>query len=44
VIIDRGRLITHQPMADLLAQAHGSSLEDVYLNLTNPDTSPEDPS
>jgi ABC-2 type transport system ATP-binding protein len=34
VIIAHGRLVTHQPMADLLAQARGSSLEDVYLTLT----------
>ena len=33
-IIARGRLITHQPMADLLAQAGDASLEDVYLQLT----------
>ena len=44
VIIDHGRLVTHQSMADLLARAHGSSLEDVYLALTSPDSSPEDPS
>jgi ABC-2 type transport system ATP-binding protein len=42
VIIDHGRLATHQPMADLLAQAHGGSLEDVYLNLTSPYSLPED--
>jgi ABC-2 type transport system ATP-binding protein len=33
-IIARGRLITHQPMAELLAHAGGASLEDVYLQLT----------
>jgi ABC-2 type transport system ATP-binding protein len=44
VIIDHGRLVTHQSMADLLDQAHSSSLEDVYLNLTSPDSSPRDPS
>ena len=44
VIIDRGRLVTHQSMADLLARAQGRSLEDVYLTLTGPDPSPEDPS
>ena len=42
VIIDRGRLVTHQSMADLLARAQGRSLEDVYLTLTGPDPSPED--
>ena len=42
VIIDNGRLATHQPMADLLAQAHGGSLEDVYLNLTSPYSLPGD--
>ena len=44
VIIDHGQLVTHQPMADLLARAQGSSLEDVYLTLTSPGPSPEDPS
>ena len=44
VIIDHGRLVTHQPMADLLARAQGSSLEDVYLALTTPGPAPEDPS
>ena len=34
VIIAHGRLVTHQPMADLLGQARESSLEDVYLALT----------
>ena len=34
MIIARGRLVTHQPMADLLEQARESSLEDVYLSLT----------
>ena len=34
VVIAHGRLITHQPMADLLGQARESSLEDVYLALT----------
>ena len=34
VIIANGRLVTHQPMADLLEQAGESSLEDVYLALT----------
>ncbi|MGA8045970.1 MAG: ATP-binding cassette domain-containing protein [Dermatophilaceae bacterium] len=38
VIIAHGRLVTHQPMADLLAQARGSSLEDVYLALTTSHT------
>lgn len=44
VIIDHGRLVTHQSMSDLLARAHGRSLEDVYLTLTLPDSTPEDPS
>jgi len=35
-VIDHGRLVTHQPMADLLAAAGGSSLEDVFLGLTSP--------
>jgi ABC-2 type transport system ATP-binding protein len=35
VIIARGRLIAHEPMADLLTRAHGASLEDVYLQLTD---------
>ena len=34
VVIAHGRLITHQPMADLLGQARESSLEEVYLALT----------
>ena len=34
-IIAHGRLITHQPMADLLARAGDASLEDVYLQLTH---------
>jgi ABC-2 type transport system ATP-binding protein len=34
VIINHGRLITHQPVADLTARAHGASLEHVYLELT----------
>ena len=34
MIIAHGRLVTHQPMADLLGQARESSLEDVYLALT----------
>jgi len=34
VIIGHGRLVTHQPMADLLGEARESSLEDVYLALT----------
>jgi len=42
VIIDHGRLVTHQTMADLLTRANGSSLEDVYLTLTSPDASPQD--
>jgi ABC-2 type transport system ATP-binding protein len=33
-IIGHGRLITHQPMAELLAHAGDASLEDVYLQLT----------
>ena len=33
IIIDRGRLVTHQPMPQLLAQASTTSLEDVYLAL-----------
>jgi ABC-2 type transport system ATP-binding protein len=35
VIIARGRLIAHEPMTDLLARAAGTSLEDVYLELTD---------
>ncbi len=34
VIIAQGRLITHEPMADLLTRTHGASLEHVYLELT----------
>ncbi len=34
VIIAHGRLVAHQPMAELLGQAEGSSLEEVYLSLT----------
>ncbi len=34
VIIAQGRLITHQPVADLIARANGASLEQVYLELT----------
>jgi ABC-2 type transport system ATP-binding protein len=34
VVIDRGHLVTHQPMADLLASAEGSSLEEVFMSLT----------
>jgi ABC-2 type transport system ATP-binding protein len=34
VIIDQGRLVTHQPVADLIARGHGASLEQVYLDLT----------
>ena len=33
IIIDQGRLVTHQPMPQLLAQASTTSLEDVYLAL-----------
>src|SRR3954471_15739503 len=33
VVIDRGRLVTHQPMAELLHSAQGSSLEEVFMNL-----------
>ena len=36
VIIANGRLLTHEPMAALLAQAKDSSLEDVYLSLVTP--------
>ena len=35
-VLDRGRLVTHQPMADLLAAAGSTSLEDVFLELTSP--------
>jgi ABC-2 type transport system ATP-binding protein len=38
VIINHGRLITHQPVADLTARAPGASLEQVYLDLTQPFT------
>jgi ABC-2 type transport system ATP-binding protein len=34
VIIAQGRLITHAPVADLIARANGASLEQVYLELT----------
>jgi ABC-2 type transport system ATP-binding protein len=34
VIIAHGRLVTHQPMAELLGRAAGGSLEEVYLALT----------
>jgi len=36
VIIANGRLVTHLPMASLLGDAKGSSLEDVYLSLVAP--------
>lgn len=39
VIITAGRLVTHQPMAELLQSAENSSLEEMYLRLTGPDTS-----
>ena len=35
-IIAGGRLVAHEPMAALLAQAGATSLEDVYLGLTTP--------
>src|SRR3954468_3299879 len=35
-VLDRGRLVTHQPMAELLAAAGSTSLEDVFLDLTSP--------
>ena len=34
VIIAGGRLVTHEPMKDLLDRVDGASLEDVYLDLT----------
>jgi ABC-2 type transport system ATP-binding protein len=34
VIIAGGRLVTHEPMKDLLGRVDGASLEDVYLDLT----------
>jgi ABC-2 type transport system ATP-binding protein len=34
VIIAHGRLIAHEPMAELLTRTHGESLEQVYLELT----------
>ena len=34
VIIAHGRLITHAPIAELIAHANGASLEQVYLELT----------
>jgi len=34
VIIRTGRLVIHEPMSGLLARSAGSSLEDVYLQLT----------
>jgi ABC-2 type transport system ATP-binding protein len=39
VIIADGRLVVHQPMSSLLARAEGSSLEDVYLGLIQPELS-----
>ena len=37
-VIDRGRLVTHQPMSELLSAAEGASLEDVFFRLTSPGT------
>src|SRR4051794_21938670 len=34
-VLDRGRVVTHQPMSDLLASAGSTSLEDVFLGLTS---------
>src|SRR4051794_30549290 len=34
-VLDRGRLVTHQSMSDLLASAGSTSLEDVFLGLTS---------
>jgi ABC-2 type transport system ATP-binding protein len=39
VIIANGRLITQQPIAGLLREADGSSLEDVFLRLTTTESS-----
>ncbi len=39
VIIADGRLVVHEPMSSLLARAEGSSLEDVYLGLIQPELS-----
>jgi ABC-2 type transport system ATP-binding protein len=36
-VIDRGRLVTHQPMKDLIDAAGGASLEQVFLDLTSPE-------
>ena len=35
VVIDQGRLITHQPMSELVASAGGASLEDIFFELTS---------
>jgi ABC-2 type transport system ATP-binding protein len=34
VIIAGGRLVTHEPMAGLLARTNGASLEEIFLDLT----------
>jgi ABC-2 type transport system ATP-binding protein len=34
-VVDHGRLVTHRPMAELLAAADTTSLEDVFLALTS---------
>jgi ABC-2 type transport system ATP-binding protein len=41
VIIADGRLVTQQPIADLVREANHTSLEDVYLRLTA--TQPKSP-
>jgi ABC-2 type transport system ATP-binding protein len=38
VIISQGRLIAAGPMAGLLERSNASSLEDLYLGATSPDT------
>lgn len=39
VVIHRGRLVTHQPLDSLLAMSEKSDLEDVFLDLTEEQTS-----
>jgi ABC-2 type transport system ATP-binding protein len=40
VIINRGRLVTHGPMRDLLAGSPSATLEDLFLDLTTRNTVP----
>jgi ABC-2 type transport system ATP-binding protein len=37
VVIDRGRLVAHGPVLELVARAGTDSLEDLYLGLTGPE-------